>query len=777
MITKLRGGSAHFSPDGQFVVTISDEDVDVWNAETGNLDTLLLNNGVVSSAQFSPDGRQVLTAKRDQADLWDVSSGKLLSTLRGIGDFESIKFTPDGNKLVFSVWNAKVKVFDIQSGKNVTRSMPFLMDAAEFSPDGARVLTAFCMDDTGCGSHTVYEVKNGKKLLGPMEAVTRAQFSPDSRKIVTVGRNKDVQVWDIETGKRLTGPIRFASEVFSAQFSPNGQQIVITSGGKNAIIYDVRTAKRLGAPMKHQDPVQSAQFSSDGKWILTQSGNTAYVWRGQVTSKPLSERITLYSLPRGYDYIRSNIRSGSVFELNVSPNGRSIVAGLSKDSALVWDTETFKPATQPIKHNGIVCFAEFSPDGKRIATASEDRTARIWDATTGRPIIDPIEHNNIVLTAKFSPDSRRIVTVSPGALIPSGPGSVEQPGEARVWDAENGKPLTPAMSQGSIRSAEFSPNGKYILTLGDWEARTWDAQSGQPVASLRRGSDDLGISSARFSPDSKLIVAAESNQTRVWDARTGEVVGIPIKTDQLIAGFAEFSPDGKRILTKGTDGAQMWNTDNHRLLIEPIVDAQTARFNSDGKQIVTTCQNATVTLEDVHINAEYAQVWDAELGKPVSDRINSKDLTLAEFTPDGRRIITVAGNKACVWDLWPRDKELPNWFLKLAGAAAGARLSEQGVLEPLQQDSTEVLITIKEQLDREPADNDWTIWGRWFLADRSTRTISPFSKVTIPEYIENRIKENTTESLDEAEELATANRELLRRIKKAREALPAISRH
>ena len=46
------------------------------------------------------------------------------------------------------------------------------------------------------------------------------------------------------------------------------------------------------------------------------------------------------------------------------------------------------------------------------------------------------------------------------------------------------------------------------------------------------------------------------------------------------------------------------------------------------------------------------------------------------------------------------------------------------------------------------------VWGRWFLADPAMRTISPFSKITVPQYIENRINENTAESLAEAEQLA-----------------------
>ena len=60
---------------------------------------------------------------------------------------------------------------------------------------------------------------------------------------------------------------------------------------------------------------------------------------------------------------------------------------------------------------------------------------------------------------------------------------------------------------------------------------------------------------------------------------------------------------------------------------------------------------------------------------------------------------------------------------------------------------------------------------RWFMGDPSARTISPFSKATVPEYIDNRTKENTAESLAEAEQLAFWNTELLARISGARKKL------
>jgi hypothetical protein len=49
-----------------------------------------------------------------------------------------------------------------------------------------------------------------------------------------------------------------------------------------------------------------------------------------------------------------------------------------------------------------------------------------------------------------------------------------------------------------------------------------------------------------------------------------------------------------------------------------------------------------------------------------------------------------------------------------------------------------------------PATNFYTRWAKWFFADPSTRTISPDASITVPEYVQRRIQENTLASLQEA---------------------------
>ena len=120
---------------------------------------------------------------------------------------------------------------------------------------------------------------------------------------------------------------------------------------------------------------------------------------------------------------------------------------------------------------------------------------------------------------------------------------------------------------------------------------------------------------------------------------------------------------------------------------------------------------------------------------------------------------------------------MPKWLPRLAEAVAEKRLNSQGIFESFSGDPIGILNEIQNELEKGPTDDDWVIWGRWFLADRSTRTISPFSKITIPEYIENRIKENTKASLEQAEQRALGNVDLLKRIARAREGLPKRPAH
>jgi WD40 repeat protein len=146
---------------------------------------------------------------------------------------------------------------------------------------------------------------------------------------------------------------------------------------------------------------------------------------------------------------------------------------------------------------------------------------------------------------------------------------------------------------------------------------------------------------------------------------------------------------------------------------------RSAEFSPDGKRIVTASSDKT------------ARVWDAQTGQPLTEPLTHEGtLKSARFSPDGKRIITdFFDGTAHMWDVGPAKRPSPDWLLELSEAVSGQVLSKQGVLEATKPNRAEVLQHIREKLNRERGNDDWIVWGRWFLADPSIRTISPFSKV------------------------------------------------
>jgi WD40 repeat protein len=75
------------------------------------------------------------------------------------------------------------------------------------------------------------------------DAVYRAVFSPDGKRIVSASDDSSAQVWDAATGARI-GWMRHDGTVFDAAFSPDGQRIVTAEESGAVRLWDART----GAP-------------------------------------------------------------------------------------------------------------------------------------------------------------------------------------------------------------------------------------------------------------------------------------------------------------------------------------------------------------------------------------------------------------------------------------------------------------------------------------------------------------------------------------------------
>jgi hypothetical protein len=354
-------------------------------------------------------------------------------------------------------------------------------------------------------------------------------------------------------------------------------------------------------------------------------------------------------------------------------------------------------------------------------------------------------HKREVIYAAYSPDGTRAVTCSGDST-------------AEVWDTTSGAPVTPPLVHaGTIQKARFSPDGTRVVTASwDSTARVWDARTGQPVTPPLRSVNP--VMDAAISPDGRWVAS-----TRIWNIASGQPSSPPFEQHQSIHTVC-FSPDGQRVLTSSEDRTALISDLKTGLSVTPpLLHAALviyAIFDPSGQRVATASFDHS------------AQVWDTLTGQPIGAPLSHDDAVLSVcFSPDSRRLLTTSTDKtAKIWDLAPVSPP-PPWLCDLLEAMGGSSLDDIGQLHPL---PVAAIFKIEDACRKSKGNDPWEIFGRWLLSDPRTRTISPWSSVTVPDYVQRLISQGTNESLDEAEKLSYGEPEVQAQIAAKRAALPPV---
>lgn len=254
-------------------------------------------------------------------------------------------------------------------------------------------------------------------------------------------------------------------------------------------------------------------------------------------------------------------------------------------------------------------------------------------ASKGRQ--DPVRvlsHGGSIRSASFSPDSKYIVTAGEDST-------------AKVWEVSTGSlALRPIQHDRWVIWAEFSPDGKKIVTgCHDGYTRIWDSTTGELVLRLDHPIRNAYADTVTFSPDGSFLLANVGVAAEMWGVSTGAIHGkvIPFEED-LYSAF--FNSDGTLFVTANYDGtAQIWSTETRLKVGFPMRHKSkifSARFSPDDRFVVTASWVDGATLWDATTGAVVRRFYDG------TETVNS-----AEFSPDGRWIITTAADRATrVWD-------------------------------------------------------------------------------------------------------------------------------
>lgn len=284
---------AAFSHDGRrILVTTYRGEARFWDAVTGAPATPPMAHGsAVITAGASADGRWVFTSSATDPEvrLWNAETGERTAvTLRHSSGASFVAFSPDG-RLILTSDGIKGRLSDPESGTRVSPMLEglFSRDAQPFSRDGRRLVVSMG------GLMQVLSVPEGAVVakMGALEARGHrlVRLSSDGRRCAAATDAQTVELWDVTAGRRTGADLVHDGVITAMDFSPDGAWLATASDDGSVRVWDAATGNAYGRPLRHGGQVKSVVFSPDGRWILSASwDNTARVWPVPASSEPCS---------------------------------------------------------------------------------------------------------------------------------------------------------------------------------------------------------------------------------------------------------------------------------------------------------------------------------------------------------------------------------------------------------------------------------------------------------------------------------------------------------
>ncbi|WP_032376607.1 AAA family ATPase [Rhodococcoides fascians] len=308
------------------------------------------------------------------------------------------------------------------------------------------------------------------------------------------------------------------------------------------------------------------------------------------------------------------------------------------------------------------------PRGSIVATAGSDGSVRMWSLADGHAQLGEIVSRD-VSALTFDPQG--------GVLAVGGFYGVE------LWDVSD--PTEPMMLSRNdvdeVRSLSYSADGRLLVVgTGAESLPLLDvADPARPTAAAEVAQPG-SPTATEFSPDGRyLVTVGPGRAMRLWDASrltaspaaaTVPLIDIPSDGSTYTAQQLAFSPDGTTLIA-GTTGREVlrWAVDGGRLSPLPALTGFTSYvndvvFSGDGTLIAAASSDNS------------SKVWDAASGTPELTLPGPSEVSSLVFTPDRSSIVTASGDG--ITRIWP----LPGPALADAGdtifqnpiGASGTRL-------------------------------------------------------------------------------------------------------
>lgn len=409
--------------------------------------------------------------------------------------------------------------------KSSRKHSKFVYDV-KFSPDGSKLVSVgadakiFVYDGkTGDNIMELVDANNGHK--GSVFAVS---WDASSKYIVTSSADQTVKVWDVESGKVLqTWQLSESSNV-------GGQQVgniwiddtIISLSLSGRLTYLARGSDKPTRVVNgHQKAITALTITKDLSTMYSGSYDaSAYVWSDSYQASELTgatHTSQILHIAAGKDTVMSigmddtaKLISGSEIVASVStgdqPKG---VAYMKDDVYVIATTSTIQICAGAKRENDIK--PDYQPSAcaandQYIAIGSENSTIYIYDTKLQEQ--KQLKTNRSAITAlAISPDSKHLA-------------AGDSSGKIILYSLETGDPVTTrwAFHVNRITALSFSPSGKKVVSASlDTNIYVWfiDQLSKKLVV---KNAHQGGVTGAVWKSETDVISSGSDGSLKLWSA-------------------------------------------------------------------------------------------------------------------------------------------------------------------------------------------------------------------------------------------------------------------
>jgi WD40 repeat protein len=247
--------------------------------------------------------------------------------------------------------------------------------------------------------------------------ISDLDFTPDSRRLLSTGRDGSAYLWDVDTGRKIRELLKDSKSIlYSGRINPNFSDRFALFGG-NGYLYaeDLKRNKVITKAKFHSGPVMVA-YQPKGKGTYLSAGG---------------DGLLKIRLPEG-QRVSVKAHNGRIFEAGYNVAGDlAYTAGYDRLIKL-WEVKNGYVAQAPKHvlegHLKYVLAASMSPSGKTLISGGGDKAVNVWSVDPGKLVARLIGHTSDVEAVAITADNKFAISSSEDKSL-------------RLWSIDNKQQL------------------------------------------------------------------------------------------------------------------------------------------------------------------------------------------------------------------------------------------------------------------------------------------------------------------------------------------------